>query len=81
MRCVEAINRIAQGQVSEEEMAETRAKALEDPEVQNILRDPVMQQVLEDMQQDPRAGQRHMANPGIRSKISRLIAAGVIRTG
>jgi stress-induced-phosphoprotein 1 len=39
-----------------------------------------MQQVLEDMQTDPRAAQRHMANPGIRGKISRLIAAGVVRT-
>lgn len=45
MRCVEAMNRMAQGQGSEEELAATRAKAMEDPEIQGILRDPVMQQV------------------------------------
>jgi stress-induced-phosphoprotein 1 len=80
MRCVDAINRIAQGQGSEEELAESRAKALEDPEIQGILRDPVMQNVLEDLQSDPRAAQRHMAHPEIRNKISKLIAAGIIRT-
>lgn len=79
-RCVEAISRLAAGQGSEEELAESRAKALEDPEVQGILRDPVMQNVLQDLQSDPRAAQRHMAHPEIRSKISKLIAAGVIRT-
>jgi hypothetical protein len=80
LRCVDAINRIAQGQGSEEELAESRAKAMEDPEIQGILRDPVMQQVLEDLQSDPRAAQRHMAHPEIRGKISKLIAAGIIRT-
>lgn len=135
MRCVDAINRMAQGQGSEEELAASRAKAMEDPEIQGILRDPVMQQVgagarrggtrggactcaprggcrhpqllvprarecahttsspppsppphthprqvLEDLQTDPRAAQKHMAHPEIRGKISKLIAAGIIQT-
>lgn len=80
MRCVEAIQRLAAGQGSEEEMAESRAKAMEDPEIQGILRDPVMQSVLQDLSTDPSAAQHHMAHPEIRSKISKLIAAGVIRT-
>mgnify|MGYP001811162680 CR=1 FL=1 len=78
MRAVDAINRVATGQGSEEELAERRAKAMEDPEVQGILRDPVMQAVLEDLQTDPRAAQKHMAVPEIRGKISKLVAAGII---
>jgi hypothetical protein len=30
---------------------------MNDPEVQNILRDPVMQQVLKDFQENPKAAQ------------------------
>ncbi|KIZ02055.1 Heat shock protein STI [Monoraphidium neglectum] len=79
MRCIDAINRIAQGMGSEEEIAERRAKAMEDPEVQGILRDPIMQGVLEDLQTDPRAAQRHMSHPEIRNKISKLVTAGIIQ--
>ena len=80
MRCVEALQRLAQGGGSEEELAERRAKAMEDPEVQGILRDPVMMQVLEDLQTDPRAAQKHMMHPEIRTKISKLVAAGIVST-
>jgi stress-induced-phosphoprotein 1 len=79
-RCVDAIGRLAAGDASEEELAERRAKAMEDPEVQGILRDPVMQNVLQDLQTDPRAAQHHLAHPDIRAKISKLVAAGVIQT-
>lgn len=78
-RCIDAINRLAQGQGSEEELAEARAKGMEDPEVQRILRDPVMQSVLDDLQSNPRAAQHHMSNPDIRAKISKLVAAGIIQ--
>lgn len=42
--------RFASGQASEEEIKERQARSMADPEVQNILKDPVMQQVLKDFQ-------------------------------
>lgn len=42
-RCVEAISRFASGNATQEEIKERQAHAMADPEVQNILRDPVMQ--------------------------------------
>ena len=34
-------------------MKERQARAMQDPEIQNILQDPVMRQVLQDMSTDP----------------------------
>jgi len=56
-----------------------QAKAMADPEIQNILRDPVIQSVLQEIQQDPRSAQKHLSNPGIASKINKLVAAGVLQ--
>jgi stress-induced-phosphoprotein 1 len=46
-----------------------------------IMSDPVMQNILQQAQSDPAALQEHMKNPGIKAKISKLVAAGVIRVG
>jgi stress-induced-phosphoprotein 1 len=70
---------VASGSASEEEMAERRARASADPEVQQILMDPVIKQVLQDMSEDPRAVAKHMAHPDIARKISRLAAAGIVQ--
>lgn len=40
---MEAISRFASGNATQEEIKERQAHAMADPEVQNILRDPVMQ--------------------------------------
>ena len=45
-----------------------------------ILQDPVMQSILQQAKGDPAALQEHMRNPGIRTKIQKLVAAGVIKT-
>lgn len=45
-----------------------------------ILQDPVMQSILQQAKGDPAALQEHMRNAGIRTKIQKLIAAGVIKT-
>jgi stress-induced-phosphoprotein 1 len=79
MRCVQAINRMNRGDASEEDLQERQAKAMADPEVQSILSDPVMRQVLSDMQEDPSAAQRHMKHPDVAFKINKLISAGVIQ--
>ena len=36
---------------------ERRKQAMEDPEVQNILKDPAMRMILEQMQENPQAAQ------------------------
>lgn len=46
-----------------------------------ILQDPVMQSILQQAKGDPAALSEHMRNAGIRSKVQKLIAAGVIRLG
>jgi stress-induced-phosphoprotein 1 len=49
-RCVEMINKGNRGELSEEEMKARQERAMADPEIQEILGDPVMRQVLSDMQ-------------------------------
>ncbi|ORZ41741.1 stress-induced protein sti1-like protein [Catenaria anguillulae PL171] len=61
--------------MSKEERAK---KAMQDPEVQAILADPVMQQMLQQMQQDPGAAREHMKNPIVAQKIRKLVSAGVL---
>jgi len=58
---------------------ETLDNAMRDPEVQEILSDPIMRQILDDMQADPKAAQDHMKNPQIMRKIQKLVSAGVLR--
>lgn len=57
---------------------ETRKRAMNDPEIQQILTDPAMRIILEQMQQDPKAAQDHLRNPEIMAKIEKLINAGLI---
>ncbi|KAG2013467.1 cytoplasmic protein, variant 2 [Coprinopsis cinerea AmutBmut pab1-1] len=63
-----------------ESQEETLARAMRDPEVANIMSDPVMQQILQQAQEDPNALQEHLKNPVVRQKIQKLINAGIIRT-
>ncbi|KAK1247684.1 hypothetical protein MKX07_000572 [Trichoderma sp. CBMAI-0711] len=60
---------------------QTRQRLMQDPEIMGIMQDPVMQAILQQAQSDPMALQEHMKNPSVRSKIQKLIAAGVIRVG
>ncbi|KAF7001033.1 hypothetical protein CFC21_016782 [Triticum aestivum] len=54
-RCIQQINKANRGKLTPEELKERQGKAMQDPEIQNILTDPVMQQVLIDFQENPRA--------------------------
>ncbi|KAK3261357.1 DNA binding protein, partial [Cymbomonas tetramitiformis] len=56
-RCVDMINKGNRGELSEEEMKMRQQKAMQDPEIQMILQDPIMRQVLNDFQTDPKAAQ------------------------
>jgi hypothetical protein len=46
-------NRFASGEASAEEVKDRQARSMADPEVQSILKDPIMQQVLRDFQVRP----------------------------
>jgi len=60
---------------------QTMQRIQNDPEILQILQDPVMQTILQQAKGDPAALQEHMRNPGVKSKIQKLVAAGVIRMG
>lgn len=53
--------------------------AINDPEVADILRDPAMRMILEQMQSDPKAAQDHLTNPTIAKKIQKLLESGIIQ--
>jgi stress-induced-phosphoprotein 1 len=55
-------------------------KAMQDPEVAQILQDPIMNQILAQMQTDPGAVREHLANPSVASKIRKLMNAGILST-
>lgn len=59
---------------------QTMERVSKDPEIVEILQDPVMQGILGQAKDDPAALQDHMRNPEVAKKVNMLIAAGVIRT-
>lgn len=65
---------------SEDDEKARMANAATDPEIRNIMSDPIMQQILRDMQENPQAAYKHMQNKEIAAKIEKLIAAGIIKT-
>ncbi|AQK73115.1 Hsp70-Hsp90 organizing protein 3 [Zea mays] len=78
-RCIEQINKANRGEISQDELQERQNKAMQDPEIQNILTDPIMRQVLNDFQENPRAAQEHLKNPGVMQKIQKLVSAGIVQ--
>ena len=84
--CKEGLNKTTQqinygrANMTDEQKKEQAAHAMADPEIQAILQDPITQQLLRDFSENPQAAQQAMNDPGIRAKINKLIAAGVIET-
>ncbi|XVF10782.1 hypothetical protein REPUB_Repub07fG0212800 [Reevesia pubescens] len=78
-RCVAQINKASRGDFTPEELKERQAKGMQDPEIQNILSDPIMRQVLVDFQENPKAAQEHMKNPMVMNKIQKLVTAGIVQ--
>ncbi|KAM0751962.1 stress-induced-phosphoprotein 1 [Meredithblackwellia eburnea MCA 4105] len=56
------------------------ARAMRDPEIQQIMSDPVFTSILQQAQNDPASLMQHMKNPIIREKIDKLARAGIIKT-
>ncbi|RDX66642.1 Hsp70-Hsp90 organizing protein 1, partial [Mucuna pruriens] len=78
-RCTEQINKASRGDFTPDELKERQAKAMQDPEIQSILQDPVMRQVLADFQENPISAQEHTKNPMVMNKIQKLISAGIVQ--
>ncbi|XP_053959110.1 stress-induced-phosphoprotein 1 [Anastrepha ludens] len=76
----EAIEGYRQCSISYQRSPEDVMKnALGDPEVQQILKDPAMRVILDQMQTDPKAAKEHLQNPAIADKIMKLIEAGIVQ--
>lgn len=56
-------------------------RAMEDPEIVAIMQDPAMNQVLQEMQSNPKAATRYLQDPAIQEKLNTLIYAGIVRVG
>lgn len=67
--------------ISDEERKERAEHAMADPDIQNILQDPIMRQILQDLQENPANAQDAMKDPTVRAKIEKLIASGILQTG
>jgi stress-induced-phosphoprotein 1 len=65
--------------MTEEERKERQERAMADPEIQGILTDPIMTNVLREMQENPAAAQKHLSHPDIAKKMEKLIAAGIVQ--
>lgn len=66
------------GEVDEEQIRH----AMADPEIQTILHDPQIKMFLREMQENPAQAQKAMmADPKLQEAVSKLMAAGIIRTG
>jgi len=77
--CQEAIESYRQCTIkSNDDPEEVRKRAAADPEIQQILGDPSMRLILEQMQNEPQALHDHLRNPAIAQKIRKLIDAGII---
>lgn len=58
---------------------QTYARAMRDPEVQQIMADPAFQSILQQAQQDPKSLQQHMMqNADVRKKVEVLVRAGYV---
>jgi stress-induced-phosphoprotein 1 len=66
------------GQVDEEQIRH----AMADPEIQNILKDPQINMFLKDLQENPASAQQAMnKDVKLQEAVSKLMAAGILRTG
>merc|ERR1711939_1235198 len=65
-----------QGETEEQ----TLERAMRDPEVATIMRDPAFQSILQQAQENPASLQQHMQNAEVRRKVEKLVRAGIIKT-
>jgi stress-induced-phosphoprotein 1 len=54
-------------------------RAMADPEIQQILKDPQMQIILQMLQENPKAAAEALRDPKVASALNKLVAAGIVR--
>jgi len=81
LRKVTAMVNMGSANMTEAERKERADHAMADPEIQNILQDPIIRQVLQDFNDNPNAANEAMRDVTIRAKIEKLIASGIVQTG
>jgi len=75
---VNKIQESNKGAVDEEQIRHSMA----DPEIQSILQDPQINMFLKDLQENPKSAQEAMGkDPKLQEAVSKLMAAGILRTG
>jgi len=75
---LQKINESNKGEVDEEQIRH----AMADPEIQNILKDPQINMFLKQLQEDPVNAQAAMNKDAkLAEAVSKLMAAGILRTG
>ena len=80
LRKVTAMVNMGSANMTEEERKERAEHAMADPEIQNILQDPIIRQILQDFNDNPNAANEAMRDPTVRAKIEKLIASGILQT-
>jgi stress-induced-phosphoprotein 1 len=80
LRKVSTMINYGQANMTDDERRERAAHAMADPEIQAILTDPIINQVLKDFQENPTAANEAMRDVGVRAKIEKLIASGILQT-
>jgi len=78
----QVLNKIAETNRSGEVDEEQIRHAMADPEIQQILHDPQINMFLKELQTNPKEAQKAMAaDKKLQEAVSKLMAAGIIRTG
>lgn len=80
LRKVTAMVNMGAANMTEEERKERAEHAMADPEIQNILQDPIIRQILQDFNDNPNAANDAMKDVTVRTKIEKLIASGILQT-
>uniref|UniRef100_A0A7S4NTQ4 STI1 domain-containing protein n=1 Tax=Guillardia theta TaxID=55529 RepID=A0A7S4NTQ4_GUITH len=79
--CQIGLARVESSMFSGKRDEQTVANAMKDPEIQRILQDPVINNVLRNLQENPSAAQDALKDPVIAERIQKLAAAGILSFG
>jgi len=78
---MQVVAKIQETQSSKTVDEEQIRHAMADPEIQSILKDPQINLFLKSMQENPASAQEAMAkDPKIANAVTKLMAAGILRT-
>jgi stress-induced-phosphoprotein 1 len=79
--CREGLQRVESSMFSGQRDEQAVANAMKDPEIQQILQDPMINNVLKNLQENPAAAQGALKDPVIAERIQKLAAAGILSFG